>query len=525
MLNRNKKINNDSFGKVKDDSHHFHYIEKYFRNKMKQASTFVLSDQTCSDLDFEELFMFIDRTNSKIGQQFLYHTLRTFTENKNIEAEEKIIDEIYQKKVFKDSLQTELSKLNKYEAYYIYSLFQEKQLEAPKWFFLIKLLPFVTLVCILLSFLYPSLVLILLAIIIINIGFHYWNKKNLFIYSESIPQLIKMTNVARNLYRIDSLRLIFPKVGNSIQALENIKKRAFFFSVEEKLQSDFSSILWSVFELIKMCFLLEAILLFNVLKKIETKKDEIEEVFAFLGKTDSLYSIASLRYGLQKWSVPNIHNNPKFIDAVNLYHPLINNCVPNSIRLDGKSVLLTGSNMSGKTSFIRIIGINTITALSINTVFGEKFSLPFVNLITAIRISDDLLNDKSYYFEEVLRIKEMISESEKETNNLFLLDEIFKGTNTVERIAAGKSVLSYLSVKNLVFVSTHDIELADLLKNEYNLYHFSETISDKSIDFDYILKEGKLTRRNAIKILEINGYPAPVIAEAMKIAQTMNLKP
>jgi DNA mismatch repair ATPase MutS len=133
------------------------------------------------------------------------------------------------------------------------------------------------------------------------------------------------------------------------------------------------------------------------------------------------------------------------------------------------------------------------------------------------------MNDKSYYFEEVLTIKEMIEKSQTKESNLFLLDEIFKGTNTIERISAGMAVLSYLNNKsNIVFVSTHDIELAELLKDNYNLYHFSEQVEDKTVDFDFKLKEGKLTNRNAIKILEINDYPEEIITKAIELSKELD---
>jgi len=179
--------------------------------------------------------------------------------------------------------------------------------------------------------------------------------------------------------------------------------------------------------------------------------------------------------------------------------------------------------MSGKTSFIRTIGISAITGLTINTCFAERLSMPRIKVFSAIRISDDLMNDKSYYFEEVLTIKEMISQSGSGKPNLFLLDEIFKGTNTVERISAGKAVLSFLAkADNIVFVSTHDIELTDLLYDEYVLYHFSEKVDHKTVDFDYRLKEGKLKNRNAIRILQINDYPDEIIKEAIEISKELD---
>jgi DNA mismatch repair ATPase MutS len=295
-----------------------------------------------------------------------------------------------------------------------------------------------------------------------------------------------------------------------------------FFQLESKIQNDYEIILNSILELVKILFLLEPLLLFNVLNQLDTKKQAIEDVFEYVGHIDTLISIASLRKGLESYCIPVINNGKKEIIAEQIYHPLIVDCVKNSIHIHDKSILLTGSNMSGKTSFIRTIGINAVVGLTLNTCFADYFSMPKMSILSAIRISDDLMNDKSYYFEEVITIKEMITKSENKEFNLFLLDEIFKGTNTIERISAGKAVLSYLAkFKNIVFVSTHDIELADLLQDEYELYHFSEIVDDKTIDFDYKLKSGKLKNRNAIKILAINNYPANIVEEAMEISKKL----
>lgn len=225
---------------------------------------------------------------------------------------------------------------------------------------------------------------------------------------------------------------------------------------------------------------------------------------------------------LYTYCLPNITEDTAII-AEEISHPLIYNCTTNSIAITEKSVLLTGSNMSGKTSFIRAIGLNVITGLTLNTCFARSMTFPLMKVFSAIRISDDLINDKSYYFEEVLTVKEMLHESEKVAKHLFLLDELFKGTNTVERISAGKAVLSALAKNNnKILVSTHDIELTDLLADEYELYHFSETVNEKTVGFDYKLKEGKLKNRNAIRILEINDYPAEVVQEAMQISKELD---
>jgi DNA mismatch repair ATPase MutS len=116
-------------------------------------------------------------------------------------------------------------------------------------------------------------------------------------------------------------------------------------------------------------------------------------------------------------------------------------------------------------------------------------------------------------------IGSLIGEVGNQEQNLFALDEVFRGTNTVERIASAKAILSYLNKgENIVIVSTHDVELAEMLKEEYDLYHFSESVEGKQLLFDHTLKDGPLKTRNAITILEIADYPKEIVEEARRLS-------
>jgi DNA mismatch repair ATPase MutS len=513
-----------SFGKQKDDRYNFELIEKYFRNKDNSTAFQVLSDKTCNDLDFDELFMFTDRTHSKVGQQYLYNKLRTIPcKSEKLELNEKIIQEFTAETDFRIETQKQLGKLEKTDVYYISSLFQDKHIERPKWFFVIRLLSLTNLISLLLLPFNDLFIFVIFGITIISTVIHYWNKKNLFQYLDSIPQLLRLNRVAIFLHKHKILKEINPDLPASTKTITQVRNRMSFFQFEASLQGDYDAFVWGLLEIFKIFFLLEPLLLFGVLKRLNTKRREIENVFNFVGQVDVLMSIASLRNGLKTFCLPVVNEETNNISATQIYHPLIEECVPNNINVSDKSILLTGSNMSGKTSFIRTIGLNVITGLTINTCFAQSITISRIRIYSAIRISDDLMNDKSYYFEEVLTIKEMIEKSENGKPNLFLLDEIFKGTNTVERISAGKAVLSSLSKNNnMVFVSTHDIELTDLLASEFELFHFSEIIENKNIDFDYKLKDGKLKNRNAIRILQINDYPENIIREAIELSKVLD---
>lgn len=511
-----------TFGHLKDDDFRFDMIEKYFLNKDNTEAFQVISEKTCNDLDFEDLFMFLDRTTSKVGQQCLYNKLRAIPkDSSDNEKKEKLLELLSTDNDLRTNTQQLLEKLNKTEVYYIASLFQEEHQKAPKWFFIVKIMAVISLSSLLLIPFIPQMFFVFLLAFLGNFGIHYWNKRNLYKYLGSIPQLLRLSTIATTLFKVQPFQDVGQGVSDSLKVIKQVRNRMSFFRLEANIQSESQALFWGILELFKTAFLLEPLLLFGVLKRLDTKRKEVENIFRFVGEIDILISIASLRKGLDAYCIPQIDESK--ISAKRVYHPLIVNCVTNCIDMSDKSILLTGSNMSGKTSFIRTIGLNMLTGMTINTCFAESMTMPKLKLFTAIRISDDLMNDKSYYFEEVLIIKEMIENSSKEIGSMFLLDEIFKGTNTVERISAGKAVLSMLSKKNnKVCVSTHDIELPDMLTDEYELYHFSEMVKDNNVDFDYKLKEGKLKNRNAIRILQINDYPSELIDEAISISKELD---
>lgn len=160
-------------------------------------------------------------------------------------------------------------------------------------------------------------------------------------------------------------------------------------------------------------------------------------------------------------------------------------------------------------------------AQTLNIYFTKEYSAPFFKVYSSIRITDNLLEDTSYYLKEVLTIKELIEASKDKSPYLFVLDEIIKGTNTIERISGGKAILSFINKENhIVLVSTHDIELTELLeKHNFDLYHFNESFDNEKLYFEHKLKPGKLKTRNAIKILELYEYPDEIIYDVRDTAQ------
>lgn len=478
-----------------------------------------LSEQTINDLDIHALFAFIDRTNSKTGQQYLYNKLIKPTDDiTQLETFSRQVNFYTEKAKEREEAQILLSQLNHSDAYYITTLLKDKLLAKPRWANLLVVNTFIVIVMLILSVKFPVLLIWLIPVFGINIFFHYWNKININKFIKSFPQLIKLINISRSFIKKD---LPFDNTGiqKNIENLNGFKRKYKLLSFADAGDNEIAQFFLLILELIKALFLVEIHSFFSTLKELENKKADINSLLNYTGNIDAALSTASLRAGLTSFTTPVITAHKKELIAKDLYHPLIENCVTNSITIKQKSILITGSNMSGKSTFIRAVAINAVLAQTIYTCFGAAFETPVLKVFTSIRITDNVQEGKSYYFEEVNTIGELIKASEKAFQNLFIIDEVFKGTNTIERVAAAKAILIYLNKnENIVLVSSHDIELVELLHKEFELYHFVENIENDNLVFDHLLKPGPLKSRNAIKILSISNYPAEIIEEATRIA-------
>lgn len=509
----------ENWGKPKTESYfNFELINRFFENHGSSEKVYQkISDNTWKDLDLNEVFKFIDRTTSKIGQQYLYYKLRTIKPISELKQFEGLIELFSSNNKLRIQTQLELSKIASDKGYFLEEIFRSTESEKPGNIWLFYFLSTGALMSIILGFFDPTWFLTLVPIFFINLVFHYKNKSSVQYYLNGVSQLAASYVVAKNLSTSKEIKS-FSQDLDFLKSAKPILSKIRFIEWEKKLDNEYTLFFWFISEMIKITFNLEPILFYNFQKSLRNNRAEIKKLYTFIGEIDSAVTCASLR------ADDIISCKPKFLDekqvnAKEIYHPLIEHCVPNDLMLDNSSLLLTGSNMSGKTTFIRTFSINALVGQTLNICFASKFEAPFFKIFSSIRVSDDLLTKTSYYLEEVVRIKELIDISESEDNCLFILDELFKGTNTVERIAAGKSILSFLNrKKHIVMVSTHDLELTDLLRNRnFDLYHFSETIENERLFFDHKIKPGKPKSGNAIQILELYDYPLEIMENARSL--------
>jgi hypothetical protein len=492
-------------------------VENYFLNTIADSAEKLqlISDKVATDLYLNDVFKLVDRTVSRVGQQFLYSRLRTLDKDPAaLMVQDAFAELMAADEELRLDIQVALQKLEKNDSYYFQDLVYAKKIDRPELMPLIYLLTLLNVCCLFAGFFYPTAFLVFGGIFIINSGIHYWNKNNVSVHTSSLGEFLKAYDTAKTLEAEQKIREHFPDTTELIRELRPLKRKMIGVKLDNLAEGDAAVVGFMVFELLKIAFNIEIISFYSIIDSLREKKDELKDLFKFIGTVDTAISIAAFRSSLDEYCKP-VFSSTNGLEVQGIKHPLIANCVPNDLNLEQKNLLLTGSNMSGKTTFIRSVGINMILGQTLLTCLASKFVMPYSKIFSSITISDSLLEEKSYYFEEMRIIKEFIEESGSASPCFFILDEIFKGTNTIERVSAGKAILSYLAKNNnLVFVSTHDTELNELLERTYDLYHFTEAVAAQELIFDHTIKKGPLKTRNAIRILEINDYPASIITDA-----------
>lgn len=249
-------------------------------------------------------------------------------------------------------------------------------------------------------------------------------------------------------------------------------------------------------------FSIDTFMSYLFVKWQKKKCDSIKNIALSIAKLEGLLSLSVIGLVKDTHVVPKVSQEFKFEE---LYHPLIseNNAVKNDFKFEGMNII-TGSNMSGKTTFMRTIGVNYLLFKAGGIVCANSFNAGIYKIMTSMKVVDEMTNGISTFYGEVLRIKSIVEESENDENLLVLVDEIFKGTNTLDRLTGAKAFIEKINKSNIkAIITTHDFELCNI--KGVNNYHFLEHYIDDKIKFDYKIHDGISQTRNAIYLLKIAG--------------------
>ena len=460
-----------------------------------------IDDKTWSDLNMDTLFHKINFNFTAIGEMRLYATLRgMFKVNQT-----SLINMFKENKVFRLNVSYILSKIGKN----VYPLFPDQMLPTKRNILLMfcPLLPFIGFAFI---FLIPSKgILICLTFMILNAILSFKLKKS---YDQDLKSVFYTANVIKQsqaLSKIESTPAI------SVDFTHFKASRRFSGLLARVESQDMAS---SIIMFIKLVFMIDYVLFHLIQRSYFKYQEEVMTCYDYISILDNHYSIAMYQHTLTHYCYPKINHNINGLQMKSIIHPLLDeeNAIANTIDISNH-ILLTGSNASGKSTFMKAVALNLILAQSIQTATAHSFIYQPGYVMTSMANADDVLSGDSYFMSELKSIRRLFNTHQ--CNKIYcFIDEIFKGTNTTERIAASESVLSYLDNQKAyqVIAATHDVELSTLLENTYNNYHFNESIQENSIFFDYKIKPGKANTRNAIELLRITQFPIDIYQRAQQ---------
>ncbi|MEB2781050.1 hypothetical protein U3A58_11660 [Algoriphagus sp. C2-6-M1] len=489
----------------------FERISKYYQQNDKTGFFQNISSKLWNDLGLDEVFFKIDHTITKYGQQYLYSSLRLVKQgslvDKNLEL---TIQAFEQNPKFESFLMSKLDGLAKNDSYFLCNVFQRETPKNP-WFILVfYFLSALSFIGVVASFITQSMIFPAILLITSNFIIHYWSKLNVSLESGTFGQLGEMLATSQIILKESKKQKITLTKQPKTESLGSLIFKASVLKPRMKGFGELAELAGYISELIKAAFLIETLFYYSLLKDIGEKRSAIEKNFELIAYLDFALSVRELKNSDPSITLPS-ENDTLEINGKGMFHPLLSDAIRNSIQVNQNGVLITGANMSGKSTFLRIIGLNCLLAQTINSVFAAEMILPKLRIYSSIQTFDELESDKSYFYSEAETMKEMLAVDNEQGFNLLLIDEIFKGTNSRERLVISSEVLQTLAQENsIVIATTHDLELVDGLPDFMFFYFTGEDVSGK-YQYDFRLRSGVLDSTNAVFVLRDMGYPEEVL--------------
>lgn len=496
----------------------FANIAKYFQ---KHKDGFFIDDITWNDLNMDEVFKSMNDTYSAAGEEYLYYMLRTPSFDKQeLMRKEEIISFFRthaDERVTCQLLFKKLGRTGKFSIYdyldYLDGLGERSNLK--HYLALVMVLAAIGFM----FFNLPMGLLLLVLVLVINILSYFKIKSEIDPYITSFSYIFKLLDMSAELtkVKIPVLKEELDELKSTAKKFSGFKRGSYLLMSSGRMSASGNPI-EIVLDYMRMAWHLDLIQFNHMLSEVRKHISEIDIMLTLVGKIEAMISIGAFREGNPEHCIPSFGQEKKLVTE-GLYHPLLREPVKNGIDTQ-KSVLITGSNASGKSTFLKTVALNQILAQTINTCMAASYETTFFRVCSSMALRDDIQGGDSYYMVEIKALKRIMDELKTPgVPVLCFVDEVLRGTNTVERIAASVQILQSLCMGNcLCFAATHDIELTHLLEKEYNNYHFEEQIEDNDITFSYKIMYGRAQSRNAIRLLGIMGYEESLIQKAEEMA-------
>lgn len=517
----------------------FARMDSYYNRHPKEGQ---LDDITWNDLGMDELFKRMNYTLSASGEEYLYYTLRTLKQSgEELEHLEEAVRFFGENPDVRVKVQLAARSLGYTGKYSLYNYLENLDIlgERPNTKNILADLLFLPLIGLLwVNFSVGIIGIVIL--IIYNIISYFGEKGEIDPYITSFSYIMRLMRACGELEKIDVpvCSREWEEIKRAWKGLQGMKRNSYWVMSPYRGNAS-GDILAMVMDYIRMVFHVDLIKFNSMLRVLRGHMGDVDALVGVMGYVETAIAIWEFRESLAKKSAEEAQNAggrdagispepgwcvPEFaareqVEIREGYHPLLANAVKNGIMAE-RGVLLTGSNASGKSTFLKTVAVNAILAQTIHTCAADGYRAPFFQVYSSMALRDDMGSGESYYIVEIKALKRILDAASKGGLILCFVDEVLRGTNTVERIAASTQILKSLGHSGILcFAATHDIELTELLKDYFDNYHFEEDVRDGDVFFNYQLKPGKAVTRNAIKLLELMGYDSEVIERATAQAE------
>ncbi len=487
---------------------------------------FVIDDITWNDLEMDRLFTSIDYTRSAAGEEALYRWLRmpVFEEEVlNLRERHFRFFEDHEKDRLNYLLfMGEVGRTGKYSVYdYLDYLDALKENNC----FFTKLLDAVIIICLILGLAVHAYFFIPFVVMLAYHCFTYTKqKKEIEPYLTTFSYFIRILDSVK---KFDGMSREFKEeFSKEIEEIEKEKaefnsfKRLSFLAMDHNAGTVGMELSRLILAYLNLIFHLDLIKLYSMLHVVKEKKKFLIGILLGMGEIEACISVVYARAAFDEYTIPRfVEKGKRHYEAEDLFHPLIGHPVKNSLH-QIRGMLLTGSNASGKSTFLKAVAINALLAQTIHTACAKSYKSNYFRIYSSMALRDSLLQGESYFIVEIKSIKRIFDGVEEEgAPVLCTIDEVLRGTNTAERIGASTELLKALARKGaLCFAATHDLELTTLLEREMDNYHFEEMVEGADITFPYVLTKGGAKGRNAIKLLKAFGFEEELVEKAEKLA-------
>ncbi|MGB7212850.1 MAG: hypothetical protein WBC97_09490 [Gemmatimonadales bacterium] len=485
-----------------------------------------IDDRTWADLHLDAVLSTLDHTRTGLGRQLLYWRLRSGAAWRASPDMESLTARFGADPSLRERVGMQLSGAGRSLGYRLWVITRTDPIQLRWWYRLFPLLPLLMIGCLAAAPFEPRALIACIGLLVANVGVRTataWQVPGLLTPIRQMGPLIRVAE--RLLGAVDPKGEEAGAIADDVRRLRPLRRIAWWVSRDPLVSGDIVASIW---EYLNLLFLLDANAMLLSANYLKTLGPVVARVAAWVGDVDVALSVASLRAEPRAWCRPT-WSDARSTQGTSVWHPLVHEPVVNDVTLrEGRGTIITGANMSGKSTYLRTVGIAAILARALDTCPAASWEGRAFQVRSLIGRADDLAAGKSYYQVEADGVVEMLADSRQARPTLFLLDELLRGTNTIERLAAGEAVLKALLAdgddgnSHAVIVATHDGELVSMLAGLYAPVHFSETIGPEGLSFDYQCRPGPASTRTAIALLESTGAPKEVIEAARARAEELD---